>query len=99
MTVDPQDVTTFKAILARTPVEVIIKRLDDNVILRSWKRQLAEAEVERRGYNLATANAQSKSSSTRRHKLANLKAWFITALLIAAALALAAVLSMDLVGH
>ena len=48
MAVDSNEVTRFKAALARLSSAEIKRRLDGSVIIRSWKRELAEAEDGRR---------------------------------------------------
>jgi len=96
MSVDPQELAVFKATLARTPVSVIIKRLDDNSIARTWKRNLAEAEVSRRTHDDDARAKNTILSKIFRHKKASLRAWVVTVFIIACALAIAATLVMGL---
>ena len=85
---DPQDVSKFKAALARTKTEDIVRKLDDNTIARAWKRDLAEAEVARRtgAGNAAKASPSRQSAqNSRRHRSAMVKGWIVTIVLIVAA--------------
>ncbi|OEJ65966.1 hypothetical protein [Magnetovibrio blakemorei] len=86
-----EEVAAFKKVLSHTSTEVILKRLDDNVIARAWKRDLAEAEVDRRESAAIPGSKKSTSDGSQRHKSAVLKSWGISFLLIIVALALVAV--------
>lgn len=96
MSVDPQELAAFKATLARTPVSTIIKRLDDNSIARTWKRNLAEAEVARRARDDDARAKNTILSSILRHRNASLRAWAVTVFIIVCALAIAAALIVGL---
>lgn len=86
-----EEVAAFKKVLSQTSTDIIVKRLDDNVIARAWKRDLAEAEVERRESSPTPGSKKSPANDSQRHKSAVLKSWGITILLIIGALALVAV--------
>ena len=88
MSEGPQEVAAFRAALSRTSTEEITKRLDDGVIARSWKRELAEADVARRN---GEKDAQSANKSLGQ-KSVKLKSWAITIVLIACAVLVAAIL-------
>jgi hypothetical protein len=45
---DPNEVEKFKKVLAKHSLEEIQRRLDRSLIVRPWKRDLAEAEGARR---------------------------------------------------
>ncbi|MCW8915313.1 MAG: hypothetical protein OQK24_05585 [Magnetovibrio sp.] len=90
MSIDPQEVIAFKSALARMPVEVIAKHLDDNVILRTWKRNLAEAEIARRTQTQNSSQLAIRLTSSNRHQTAETLSWFVTAFMIACALAIVA---------
>jgi hypothetical protein len=88
MTVSPQEMSAFKAALQKSSTEAIQKNLDNNVIARDWKREIAEAEIERRTGMSGNASATTKSAPTNKlHKSAVLKGWGVTILLIIAAMA------------
>jgi len=88
MSEDPQEVLAFKETLSRASTEEITKLLDDGVIARSWKRELAEADVARRNSEKDAPSAKN----TLGQKSVNLKSWAITILLIACAILVAAIL-------
>ncbi len=88
MSEDPQEVLEFKAALSRTSTEEITKRLENGVIARPWKRELAEADVARRNSERDAPSAKK----TPGQKSVKLKSWAITILLIACAILVAAIL-------
>ncbi|MCW8916775.1 MAG: hypothetical protein OQK24_13105 [Magnetovibrio sp.] len=79
---DPHDVLEFKQALSKTPVEVITKKLNDNVIMRSWKRELAEAEVARRGGQTQKANSRSSAIQHIRHSSAEVASWILAIVMV-----------------
>lgn len=79
---DPYDVLVFKRALAQTPVEVIAKKLNDNVILRSWKRDLAEAEVARRSRQPQKGTSRSSALQHFRHSSAEVASWVLAIVLV-----------------
>lgn len=85
------EVAAFNKALSQTSTDVIIKRLDDNVIARAWKRDLAEAEVARREATPSATSKKSTSGGNPRHKSAVLKSWAVSVLLILFVLAVVAV--------
>lgn len=86
---------TFKAALARTETDEIIRRLDENVIARSWKRELAEAEVARRTNAALAHSSQETSRRLGLHRAAEVKGWLVTVVLIVAAVLAAAAYIMN----
>ena len=84
MSEDPQAIASFKAALARSKTEDIVKKLDDNTIARQWKRDLAEAEVARRTQDARAQSGRRAANTSRHHAAAIAKGWIITAILIAA---------------
>ncbi len=88
MSEGPQEVAAFKAALSRTSTEEITKRLENGVIARPWKRELAEADVARRN---AEKDAPSAENTPGR-KSVKIKSWAITILLVACAVLVAAIL-------
>ncbi|MFC1673603.1 hypothetical protein ACFL12_05555 [Pseudomonadota bacterium] len=85
MSLESEESSVFKAALARTPTDVIVKKLDENIIARSWKRDLAEEEVARRNKAESLRVTDEASQKYHRHKSAMLKGWGVTVLLIACA--------------
>ncbi|MBT3361385.1 MAG: hypothetical protein HN403_17315 [Rhodospirillales bacterium] len=88
MSEDPQEVAAFKATLSKASTEEITKLLDDGVIARPWKRELAKADVARR---IGEKDAPSASKTPNQTSI-KLKSWAITILLIACAILVAAIL-------
>lgn len=86
MSIDPQEHAAFQARLDRTSTQDIIQKLDDNVIARAWKRDLAEAEVARRSVAERANSLNADFSKARTHKSAIIKGWIFTILLIATAI-------------
>ena len=97
MSIDPQEVAAFKTALAQTPVEIIVKRLNDNVILRTWKRNLAEAEIARRAHAGRNMDLKPKLMSGNRHQAAETLSWFATVFMIACACAVVAAVTVRLI--
>ena len=88
MSVDPAEHAAFKAKLAQTPVEVIVKRLDENAFLRPWKQELAKAEVARRIGELKPNTVESGPDRARKAKKAALMSWVFAIVLILLAVAI-----------
>ncbi|MBF0246886.1 MAG: hypothetical protein HQL36_02265 [Alphaproteobacteria bacterium] len=78
MSIDKKEQEAFQALLNRASTNVIIKRLNDNVIARLWKRDLAKEELERRK---GESDAREATEKKRLHS-ASLKGWFWTAILL-----------------
>lgn len=97
MSVDPQEIIAFKAALARTPVDVIVKRLNDNVILRTWKRNLAEAEVARRSGESSRGRQRPDKLLPPRHRAAEMLSWLATAFIVLCLLAGAAAVAVRII--
>ena len=88
MSIDPDELAKYNAALSHTPTDVIQKRLDDDVIARQWKRDLAEKEIARRGGG--GGKALPVLDKLKLHRAAEIKGWLITVVLVLGALAIAA---------
>ncbi|MBF0247927.1 MAG: hypothetical protein HQL36_07640 [Alphaproteobacteria bacterium] len=95
MSVDQKEVSAFKAALSRTLTKVIVKKLEENVIARSWKRELAEEEVARRNKAESSRAVEEADQKYRRHFSAMWKGWGIAILLIVGAVAAAFVVLVN----
>ena len=93
MAVDPNEVARFKNALAKLSPAEIRRRLDGSLIIRPWKRNLAEAEGGRRerhaeaGQERSRVDAQNKR---RRGRAIVWRVWLLVAIAIVAAVALIA---------
>lgn len=96
MAADRQEIADFKARLGRTPTKVIMKLLDDDVITRAWKRELAEAEVARRNEGESRFSANEALRLIHHHKSAVLKSWLIAAFLIVCLIAVAIMFGLNI---
>lgn len=90
MSINPQEVAAFKAALAQTHADAISRHLNGNTILRTWKRDLAEAEIERRTQAQSSSELTTRLATSNRHQAAETLSWFVTAFMIACALAVVA---------
>ncbi|MFC1672536.1 hypothetical protein ACFL12_00130 [Pseudomonadota bacterium] len=86
MPIDQQERSQFEAALARSSTEAIIKKLDDDVISRSWKRELAEAEVARRQGEEKSRSLRALFKTSQRHNAAMAKGWIATGFLVVCAI-------------
>lgn len=82
MAIDPQpeEVTRFKDALAKLSSAQIRQRLDGSVIIRAWKRDLAEAEDGRREREAEAAEARSLSRASDRRRQRRAASWRVWAL-------------------
>jgi hypothetical protein len=90
MDVDPKEVARFKKLLARLPIEEIERRLDRSIIMRPWKRRVAEAERGRREEDTLVIEERTEREADgerRRQRKTSRDVW----LLIAAAVFLVVV--------
>ena len=91
MTVDPNEETRFKNALAKLSLDEIQQRLDGSIIVRAWKRNLAEAEGERRDLETGATNNRSQRVATntelRRRDLSR-RVWALVGITIVAVIAL-----------
>jgi len=94
MTENKQEEASFRAALDRASSEVISKRLDDNVIARSWKRDMAEAELTRREAESVSRSTSDAMQTKKRHNSATLKGWLLSIILLICALSGAVVFLM-----
>lgn len=91
MAVDPNEVARFKNALAKLSPAEIRRRLDGSLIVRPWKRDLAEAESGRRerhaeaGQERSRVDAQNKR---RRGKAIAWRVWLLVAIAIVVTVAL-----------
>lgn len=99
MPADRQEIADFKATLGRTPTRVIIKKLDDDVITRAWKRDLAEAEVARRNEEESSFSANEALRLIHHHKSAVIQSWMISAVLVSCLIAGAVWLGLNITSH
>ncbi|MEG3618672.1 hypothetical protein V5T82_09415 [Magnetovibrio sp. PR-2] len=93
--IDPQEQAKFLALLRRSETDAIVQKLDDNTIIRDWKRQLAENEVERRKGRGGSQPKGGGAHSPQTHAAAQLKGWIITGVLIVCAVLIAYVYIAD----
>lgn len=96
MSADKQELLEFKAKLSRTPTNVIIKRLNENVIARAWKRALAEKEVARRRGEESLLSTNEALRIILHHKSAVLKSWIVTTVVIACLVAAAVTIGLNI---
>ena len=82
MSVDKKELASFRAALDRASTNVIIKRLNDNVIARLWKRDMAEAELERRKSMGDARDAAEAVRAKQHHHSAILKGWILSLILL-----------------
>ena len=87
--IDPDEQAKFLALLRRSETDAIVQKLDDNVIIRDWKRNLAETEVQRRQASGASNSTGGSAKSSKSHEAAELKGWIFTGVLIVFTLAVA----------
>lgn len=82
MSIDKKELASFRAALNRASTNVIIKRLNDNVIARLWKRDMAEAELERRKSVGDAREAAEALQAKQHHDSATLKGWVLSLILL-----------------
>jgi hypothetical protein len=91
MTVDPNEVARFKNALAKLSPAEIRRRLDGSIIVRPWKRSLAEAEGGRRDREGRAGQERSRIDAEnirQRGKAIARHVWLLVATAIVAAVAL-----------
>lgn len=88
MTVDPDEMARFKRTLAKLSPEEIQRRLDGSVIIRAWKRDLAEAEAGRREQEAATRLQNDTADARLRRLDTSRRVWMLVSVVIIAAVAL-----------
>jgi len=89
MNIGPKELAAFKTALAKLSPEGIRRRLDTGVIAREWKRDIAEAEFERREHEADPSSEKSQreaKNARRRSRSVSIQVWTILALLIAGVL-------------
>jgi hypothetical protein len=84
MNTDPNEVARFKESLRKSSLESIRRGLDDFVIVRSWKRKLAEGEPERRQKDLA----DQQHDVSARNKGLRWRVWSVLLIMIFLVLAM-----------
>ena len=87
--IDPEEKVRFLTLLRRSETGAIVQKLDDNVIIRDWKRELAEAEVQRRGGPGVSKSGGGAVNLSKAHASAELKGWIFTGVLIVFAIVVA----------
>jgi hypothetical protein len=90
MAIDPNELARFKNALAKLSSEEIRRRLDGSLIIRPWKRGLAEAEDGRREQAAhATQTRSHLDAANERLRLKDLsrRVWALVGIAIAAAIA------------
>ncbi len=93
MAVDANEVARFKNALAKLSPAEIRRRLDGSLIIRPWKRDLAEAESGRRERHAEAGQERSRvdaRNNSRRGKAIALRVWLLVAVAIVAAVTLIA---------
>lgn len=82
MVIDPQseEVARFKNALARLSLTEIRRRLDGSIIIRAWKRDLAEAEDGRREQETEAVQARSLNRAADRRRQRRDLSWRVWAL-------------------
>ena len=91
MTADPHEVARFKAALAKLSSAEIRRRLDGSVIIRAWKRRLAEDEDGRRAQEAQAADEVSHheaAAGRQRRKDLSWRVWALVGGAMFAAVAL-----------
>lgn len=88
MAIEPNDVTRFKNALANASLKDIRRRLDESIIFRPWKRNLAEAEAGRRERESDATEERSQHDAEYDRKDISRRVWIFVAFAIIAAVAL-----------
>jgi hypothetical protein len=92
MNQEQEEVTRFKIALQKSSLEHIRQGLDDFVIVRGWKRKLAQEESARRQHNQDT-NAASDLNARR------FQAGFVWVILLFLSLAAVLAIGMTVLGY
>ena len=82
MSQSKQEAVLFQKALDQSSSEVIAKRLEDNVIARTWKRELAEQELTRRQNEKADRLASIERQASKNHQTAKIQAWVFSIVLM-----------------
>lgn len=88
MAVDPNEVARFKSALARLSSAEIQRRLDGSVIIRPWKRSLAEDEDGRRERAARATEERDSTNQSLRQQAISQRVWALVGIAIIATLAL-----------
>ncbi len=97
--IDPEEQARFLALLRRSETDAIVQKLDDNIIMRDWKRNLAEAEVQRRQGRGGSNSSRGSKKSSNTHETAELRGWIFTGILIVCTMIIAYVYLADVMVH
>ena len=92
MPIDPHEIARFKTALAKLSSAEIRRRLDGSVIIRSWKRNLAEGEDGRRKLVAEAAHARSQSDAADQRRQRKDRSSYVWALVSAAMVAAVALI-------
>ena len=88
MAVDPNEQGRFKSALAKLSLKEIQRRLDRSLIVRTWERDLAEDEGERRRSEESAREEKSKLKERLRLRQNSRRVWALVGIAIIAAVIL-----------